>query len=38
MKKIVDILSGHSFFQGLSPEDLEFIAGCGKNVLFEKKR
>lgn len=37
MKKIVDILSEHSFFQGLSPEDLAFISGCGKNVLFEEK-
>lgn len=38
MKKIVDILSKHSFFQGLSSEDLAFIAGCGKNVIFEEKR
>lgn len=37
IKKIVDILKEHSFFQGLSPEDLEFIAGCGKNVVFKEK-
>lgn len=36
MKKIVDILGKHSFFQDLSPEDLAFIAGCGKNVVFEE--
>lgn len=37
MKKIVDILSEHTFFQDLSKEHLEFIAGCGKNVVFEEK-
>lgn len=37
MKKIVDILSGHSFFKELSPDDLAFIGGCGKNVFFEEK-
>ncbi len=37
MKTIADILKKHSFFQGLSPEDLEFIAGCGKNVHFDEK-
>ncbi len=36
MKTIADILNEHSFFQGLSPEDLAFIAGCGKNVLFKE--
>lgn len=36
MKKIVDILADHSFFQDLSPEHLAFIAGCGKNVVFEE--
>ena len=34
MKTIADILHEHSFFQGLSEEDLTFIAGCGKNVFF----
>lgn len=38
MKKIVDILSEHSFFQDLSKEHLAFIAGCGKNVHFEEKQ
>lgn len=38
MEKIVDILSRHSFFQELSPENLAFIAGCGKNVLFEENK
>lgn len=37
MKKIVDILADHSFFQELSKEHLAFIAGCGKNVVFEEK-
>jgi CRP-like cAMP-binding protein len=35
-KTIADILNEHSFFEGLSPEDLSFIAGCGKNVLFKE--
>jgi CRP-like cAMP-binding protein len=37
IKKIVDILKEHSFFEGLSSEDLEFIAGCGKNVVFKEE-
>ncbi len=36
MKTIADILKEHSFFKGLPPEDLAFIAGCGKNVHFEE--
>lgn len=36
MKKIIDILSEHSFFHGLPPKDLEFIAGCAKNVVFKE--
>ena len=36
MKTIADILNEHSFFQDLSPEDLAFIAGCGKNVVFQE--
>lgn len=36
MKKIIDILSEHSFFQGLSSEDLAFIEGCAKNVVFKE--
>lgn len=38
MKKIVDILGDHSFFQELSKEHIAFIAGCGKNVVFEEKQ
>lgn len=36
MKTIADILKNHSFFQELPQEDLTFIAGCGKNVVFEE--
>lgn len=36
MKTIADILKKHSFFEGLSQEHLEFIAGCGKNVVFKE--
>jgi CRP/FNR family transcriptional regulator, cyclic AMP receptor protein len=36
MKTIADILKEHTFFEGLSPEDLTFIAGCGKNVHFQE--
>lgn len=38
MKKMVDILGDHAFFQELSQEHLAFIAGCGKNVIFEEKQ
>ena len=35
MKTIQDLIREHAFFQGL-PDDLTaFIAGCGRNVLFE---
>lgn len=37
MKKIVEILGEHSFFQGISEDDLTFIAGCARNVVFEEK-
>lgn len=37
MKTILDILGEHSFFQDLSKEHLEFIAGCAKNVAFKEK-
>lgn len=37
MKKIADILADHAFFQGLTNEHLAFIAGCGKNVVFEEQ-
>ncbi len=36
MRTIADILSKHAFFEDLSPEDLAFIAGCGKNVVFRE--
>jgi len=36
MKTIADILKEHPFFQDLSSEDLTFVAGCGKNVLFKE--
>ncbi len=35
MKSIADLIKEHTFFSGLTPEDLEFIAGCGKNVVFK---
>lgn len=38
MKKIAEILSEHSFFQELSQDQMTFIAGCGKNVVFEEKQ
>ena len=34
MKKIKDILSELSFFQEMSEEMVEFIAGCGQNMHF----
>jgi CRP/FNR family cyclic AMP-dependent transcriptional regulator len=37
IKKIADLLKEHPFFQELSPEQLEFIAGCGKNVVFKEQ-
>jgi CRP-like cAMP-binding protein len=36
MKKIADILSEHAFFQGLPQNDIAFIAGCAKNVVFNE--
>ena len=36
MKTIADILQEHTFFQGVTKEDLSFIAGCGKNVFFKQ--
>lgn len=38
MKKIAEILQEHSFFQGLSSEDIAFIAGCAKNVVFDDQQ
>lgn len=36
MKKIVDIIAEHSFFKDITRENLDFIAGCGKNVVFKE--
>lgn len=38
MKQIADILKEHAFFQGLSPEDITFISGCAKNVVFQDQQ
>ena len=35
MKTIKDSLVEHPFFKGLNEEDLDFIAGCGKNQVFQ---
>ena len=36
MKTIGSLLEGHPFFAGMEPETLDFIGGCGKNVVFEE--
>lgn len=36
MKTITDMITGHPFFSDLTKEDIDFIAGCGKNVIFEE--
>lgn len=36
MKSISNLLSEHPLFDGLPPEAIELIAGCGKNVHFEE--
>lgn len=36
MKTIADLLKEYSFFEGLIQEELTFIAGCGKNVVFKE--
>jgi CRP/FNR family cyclic AMP-dependent transcriptional regulator len=35
MKNINNIIKEHVFFQELSEDDIAFIAGCGKNVVFK---
>ena len=35
METIDDLLSRHPFFEGLKPEYLALIAGCGQNVHFD---
>ena len=34
MNTIADLIAEHSFFGGLERADLEFVAGCGRNVRF----
>lgn len=34
MKDIEDLIRNHPFFEGLRPDYLTLIAGCGKNVRF----
>ena len=36
MKTIGSLLEGHPFFAGMDQPTLEFIGGCGKNVVFEE--
>ena len=36
MKSIKDELTEHPFFEGLSEDYIELIAGCGKNVQFKE--
>jgi len=36
MRGIDALLSEHPFFKDLPPDDLAFIAGCGKNVRFRE--
>ncbi len=33
---MIDLIRGHSFFEGLSSEDLAFVTGCAKNVVFKE--
>jgi len=35
MKGIEELVAEHPFFEDLSPENLELVAGCGRNVVFE---
>ena len=35
MKDIAQELKEHDFFKDFSSDEIEFIAGCGKNVVFE---
>lgn len=35
MKTIENLLEEHPFFEGLDPEFLDTISGCGKNVVFQ---
>ncbi|MGB8346872.1 MAG: cyclic nucleotide-binding domain-containing protein [Ktedonobacteraceae bacterium] len=35
MQTLEALLTDHPFFQGLKPEHIQFIAGCGKNARFD---
>lgn len=35
MKTLADLLKEHPFFEGIATQDIEFIAGCGQNTVFE---
>ncbi|MDH3752923.1 MAG: cyclic nucleotide-binding domain-containing protein [Acidimicrobiia bacterium] len=35
MKSISDLLGSHAFFEGLAPDAIDLISGCGQNVHFE---
>jgi CRP-like cAMP-binding protein len=35
MKEIKDLLQEHPFFRDLPPEDIDLIAGCGRNKVFK---
>jgi CRP-like cAMP-binding protein len=35
IRGIESLLKEHPFFEGLEPNYVEFIAGCGKNVVFQ---
>lgn len=36
MLQMIDIIREHPFFQDLTSENLAFVAGCGKNVVFKE--
>jgi CRP-like cAMP-binding protein len=36
MKTIEDLMKAHPFFNGLDPKYISLIAGCGKNMVFQK--
>lgn len=35
IKRLETMLAKHPFFDGVSPEYVKFVAGCGRNVVFE---
>lgn len=36
MKTMADIIKEHAFFKDLSKDHLDFISGCGKNIVFSE--